>query len=397
MKTLKEHFHELPFRLLLLNLSDEEQQKIVKDRRAVCVNSKIFNADSKDKFLENCWQQWLGRFEEKAIDLRIFFEQKKGESPTEEWEKQAKSINIGKPSIDTTVCYHNEGTIQPPGQLNDNNKYFILYDRHAKLADNLKVQLLKRHFYEQIDKNSADFDLLFNAKTDQNPFLLLYELVEAGLMKILILDERVAEASTEIIYDMKGHYSNISNRGFRKYDGKSAGNFTRFDACWAAGIYLGTHISLDSDKPFIPLKNEIDSQHNHFLKIRFVKNEATSKIELYSLSNIMEWNGNKWSDNLWKDPQENVITIPPEQLIKLKIDCIVIHRTKLKELFEYWKEKEINFLDSLNIPKIIVTTGGGTVDFIDSSKWRILPTNAIKDYVLGSRPAKLNLTRRLTS
>jgi len=366
--SLKKLIHQLPYRLLLINASNDSE--FVTLRRAVKVSKDVFAVESKETFLENCWKKWLDRFGENNLDMRIFFQQKRDEEPTQKWSNAIKTLT--NQAMSATVCYLDQGAIQPTNDLSESNKYYILYDRHAKLAEKLKVSLLEKNFYEQIDKNSADFPLLFNARTEQKPFLFPYELAEAGLLKILILDERVAEATTDIL---GGYYDSILKNGFKKAGNncRNSNNITRFDACWAAGIYIGTHIS---DKP---LSREIDEKSNHYLKIKFEKERSSSHIKIKGTTNFAQWD-----DKLKKD-------------LDLRVDVMVIHRTKLKDLCDDWNSRRIDFLESLDVPKVIITTGGGVVDFVDPKKWQILPTNVIRDFVLSSSPAKLSLVRKIIS
>jgi hypothetical protein len=366
--SLKKLIHQLPYRLLLINASNDSE--FVTLRRAVKVSKDVFAVESKETFLENCWKKWLDRFGENNLDMRIFFQQKRDEEPTQQWSNAINTLT--NQAMSATVCYLDQGAIQPTNDLSEPNKYYILYDRHAKLAEKLKVNLLEKNFYEQIDKNSADFPLLFNARTEQKPFLFPYELAEAGLLKILILDERVAEASTDIL---GGYYDSILKNGFKKAGNncRNSNNITRFDACWAAGIYIGTHIS---DKP---LSREIDEKSNHYLKIKFEKEPSSSHIKIKGTTNFAQW-----GDKLQKD-------------LGLRVDVMVIHRTKLKDLCDDWNSRSIDFLESLDVPKVIITTGGGVVDFVDPKKWQILPTNVIRDFVLSSSPAKLSLVRKIIS
>lgn len=384
--------HQLPLRLLLLNYSSNNKCDIVKLRKGVCVAENIFNADSKEKFLENCWNNWLSHFSENNLDIRVFFEQNENEKQTSDWKKAIGTIcNSSDLKINATVCHlvmeNNSRRIEPSEEFNNMEKYYILYDRHAKLSEKLKVPLLRKNFYEQIDKNSSDFSLLFNARTDQNPFLFIYELAEAGLIKILILDERVCEVSTEKIDVAAGHYNEIVKKGFRTVGLNCENKITRFDACWAMGIYVGTHIGGPNGGPFQPLKGRIDHKCKcyHYLKVKFQYDVNSGLIQLKGTTNFAQWDTN---DVDMKPTEEK-----DQKDIDLNVDIMVIHRTKLKDLHDSWEKGD--FLELLNIPRVIITTGGGAVDFIDTKKWKVIPTNAIRDFILGSSPAKLCLLKRI--
>lgn len=387
--------HWLPLRTIMLdNSTDKNGLSYING--CVITSKYVFNINS-HTVIERCWLTWLkgklgDQFEK--IQLGVYFEQKDNEIPTKNWvEKNFQGH-----------CFYD---VESGGQILKSNKpdfpkdekLHILFDRHGgliKKATNIKF--IENNFYELIDKNNPDFNLLFTADIQSEPFMLHYEMIDAGMLNVLVIDERVAEVAYKPI-DNYTQYNELLEHGFYKpkHD-KTQHQCTIFDACWATHTYIATHLST-KENCFTPLSKEINPDTEHYLKVTFTKGESENKIVTKCEFNIMGYKCNpsfqgikvnKW---ICSDSQQNNET---SYSFHTKFDCLLIHRTKLDEILKQLKIDFDQFAQMIDIPKIYVVTGGGTVDFVeDQQKITILPTNIIKDFIMGSRPAKISLSQIL--
>ena len=394
LEVLKENYNHLPFRVLLIKSKLNNQPPLRKNFHLVEKTDFDVCIDS-NKFMLKCWDLWLQGFEGSNIELINYFEQKKNEKPTEEWidflsANHSKYCLIIKPQV---RYKDNNEEIVPKEILNEINSFYIMYDRHGGTLNKLGMNLIKGNFYEHIDKNNRDFDNIFNTKPKPS---FINELVEAGLTKILVVDERAAEASTELI---SGVNKVFNTKGFGQFGtGHEQNGVRKFDACWAAGIYLATHINTKSGgSEYEPLNREISGNDLHCLKIGF-KNKG-NKISITAETNFMESDeGNEFdkAEKKWKRNGNPITELLTQSNNDFKIDILVIHRTILKKISE--QMEVTNFIDKLDVSRILIITGGGVIDFIpEQKKPKIISTDILKNYIIGERPAKLSLVNSLCS
>jgi hypothetical protein len=157
---------------------------------------KVSNIDiNKVEILEHLYEAWLKKLRgiEKS-NVHLFFEQDKQTAPTEEFKtKYASTSNL--------KVYSNEDLNTGLTIADDKN---IFFDRHGGLISKLsneKSLVDINNAWILIDKNNPDFDYISRYDIENKTNLLGYELEEAGLLKVLIVDERVAEQSVRVIAD----------------------------------------------------------------------------------------------------------------------------------------------------------------------------------------------------
>lgn len=397
---IKNH-NQLPYRVLIIKANSKSKNQFSHRRNFHLVDkSYIENCNNTNELISKCWDAWLHSFGQSSIDLITYFEQTITEEPTKDWNNfittnQNKYCSIIKPQI----WYNNnkKNLVQSNIKLDNRDTFYILYDRHAKMAGNLCVSILDKHFYEQIDKNNLDFNTIFNTKEDKLNEIFINELVEAGLTNVLVIDERAAEASTELITDSGGDYCQINKRGFGKFSsGFNGRSILKFDACWAAKIFIATHICYNDSSKYIPLNKEIDEKNYNTLKIKFRK--GNGKIVIAAETNFMEWDEQVKYNGRWKKNGAEIKEAKKQPIRDFKVDLLIIHRTILKNILENTHWESIDFINGLDVSRILIVTGGGVVDFItEKEKPKIISTDILRNYIIGSRPAKLNLVKFITS
>ncbi len=348
--------------------------------------------------LYGCWVDRLSRGlsrddESNHLDARfqvhLYSEQSENESPTREF-KNCKSFSqhpffkvYSKEDLNVRVSFEAE-------------KRHIFFDRHGVMIKRFKRNLAdvkEKHCWILTDKNNPDLDYISRYDLDSSAEILPYELAEAGLLSVLIIDERAAEQSCRIIQPDNDDRRKIKEHhyGFTKFDLSAEKNkLTLFDTAWAVNVFIATHLNE------VALKGNIEPEEGdkHILRVDVTRDDIKYNTNITSLYGEYKKERGSW---------EITGEAPRLNPVELKPDILVIHRTKLKELIDRDKEaaeKEANkrapLIERLTskIRNVIVTTGSGTTHGIDGD-FKILPFSTLNELVLGKRVRKLRLSRIL--
>ena len=354
-----------------------------------------------EHLVEWCWEQWFKtKYPTTTSHLGVYFEQNELETPTKEWLNTVKNHDHSGPvSID--VHYHDiNHEISPP--VNPLNKGVDIYlDRHARLINNIRSQetdFIGANFWSLIDKNNPDFDLLISTDVTKSSSSLFYELVEMARMNILVVDERVTEAAHQNYLGDEKLRNLVTRGGFRKFHTNTSACQV-IDACWASNVHIATHFNGNPVSNNL-LCDEEKSKKHHFCKIDL--KPIGNRLEIETTTNhygrVATYKKIKplvygWHDSS-EEPIETYSMRDAYQKINIRYDALIIHRTILKKLME--EQPEMKILQSLDVQKIYVITGGGAIDFLpEDYRISILPSNILYDYILSKRPAKFSLCRKL--
>lgn len=154
-----------------------------------------------DQLLRWCWCEWLRRWEigedrRKAL-VYLYTESDEG---VERWHFEDRTPVFG----DVELNLYSEKDLDdeaPPEFPSDAADSLVVYDRHGGLLQAIDNRREARDRFQRptdfctsFDKNSTDFARLFYPpKRQESREYMLYELVEAGLLRVLVLDERLAK------------------------------------------------------------------------------------------------------------------------------------------------------------------------------------------------------------
>jgi hypothetical protein len=335
------------------------------------------------------YEQWNAHLSEsKKINFKVHltFQQSQVDKTTESFNNCAKLTS--HPFLE----FYTKEKLSSGVSFED-DKQHIFFDRHGAIIgtngftksfvkDNGNGNKGKNHCWILIDKNNTDFDYITRYDLT-NADLLAYELAEAGLLRILVIDERASEQSIRTVEDDDRRKLKPYRFGFDKFDLSEKNKLTLFDSAWAANVFIATHLNE------APLKNDIkiDDGDKHLLKVRIENNGINYDVNFTSLYGTYNPKTREekafWS---LKDSQ------PKFQSIELNPHILVIHRTKLKDLME----KDPNIVEKItqNIPNIIVTTGSSTTHGMKGD-FKILPFSTLNETLLGKRIQKLRLSKLL--
>lgn len=329
--------------------------------------------------IEHLYEVWLKKLrgDEKA-NVHLFFEQNNNTPPTQGFKTKYKNHQNLK-------IYSNEDLNTGITIENEKNVFF---DRHGGLIGKFSKEksfVDTNHSWILIDKNNPDFDYISRYDIENKTNLLAYELEEAGLLKVLVIDERVAEQSVRTINDtdQASKLREEQRSDFWKWEKQNSKfNLTLFDLAWASNVFLATHLGEAE------LKQKINEQTEHCLKVKF--NKGVIELETNIPSHSACRKNQKWNDK----KTGNEISSSQSETISIKPDVMIIHRTKLKELLtsnSNFVKELLNKNEGINL---VVTTGSGTTHGIEGD-YKILPFGTLSKLILGKRINKLQLSKTL--
>jgi hypothetical protein len=370
---------------LLINSCNVEENQFVKSGKCILFNDPaLFQVTDADELIARCWRIWLSRWTGQGteVGVHLYLDQQKNDSPTKEWILKEEIINERLHGIAKFSTWFTEGSSKKSKlkRISDNH---ILYDRHGWLLKSdytlAGLNFLNSNSYHLIDKNSRDFDRIFNANIGQENTELPFELIESGMFRILLIDERVQERSLISLKSGNDREWQVERNGFEK------GEFNLFDALWASKIFCVSHISV-SGGPEVPLKTETDDAKDYYLKLYISKNE-NGEVKISFKQNFETWNI-AYPQDIVKEE------FTSSDIAELNVDAIIIHRTILKDLIAKLGDDLIDKI-SQQIPFFYITTGGGVAHDVKYDL-NIIPFATIQDCILNNnRIAKLGLTQTL--
>ena len=404
---IEDLLRQLPFRIIISG--DMKDMHIFNaEKRFVSVENPPLG-NSPEECLKLLWEIWLGRWctknkiEDFGVD--IYLQQKKDERPTTRWIKYANEFNKDTSSnVDLRIW---EGISNPSNcqiettrstQASKSRRLF--FDRHAILSKKIGGEIgAPNNRYIILDKANSDFEHIFNPPTSR-PWVFPYQLIEAGLLNMLIIDERIAERSLEEM-PIDGHSDELS-KTFRGETNYSKGPLLSWYAAQKAGLFIGTHLVIKNDSNTTGTLTEKDKtvclcpqkweetikkfQHESApylpkMEICIKLNSKNSCVSL-SVTRSME-------DITNKSSLEN-------ELID-NIDMVIVHQGVL-DVVDAKKKPEFNLLKCLKeyFPWTIVESGRGIPPEVQRSRQdKFVSFSVIGNSVRNGRIGKVGLTKTM--
>lgn len=352
----------LPFRVLLNSLESEINgckndwiTELIINRRLQLVIEKLDKSNiSTNNFdfnlLKRSWASWLKKWEkEKNINLILYFEDK---TIYDKWVE--KKINDKIENSRFKVIYSTENKDKTNGskmlfscdedeikKLFSENNFNIIYDHHGTLSKVLKelngnISFIFNNSYFQFDKSSTDFQsFYFPSDNVEENVLFLFKAMEAGLMNIAIVDERICEKA-----DYRDPHIETINR---------FGN-------------VGFETE-DNTKIYNSYFKDLLNYGRTFLITEFNGSDLAKGAKNISVKNVN-------SDCIIKNPEYWLKQIT-------NFDALIIHRTYLDEAItnltkncsddKSMKKVKTDFMKFLNLIfcNVIITSGGGIPHSLD--------------------------------
>lgn len=316
---------------------------------------KILNSDI-ESIEDKIWKLWIeGLLNKKGLDsagLVLFFQQEKNEEPTKSWIEKANVQDNNK--LKLTVMYKGEMKNEIAGDFSSN---LLVYDRHFGAYSSIPRDRII--FHEAYDKGSADFTMIFQ------PFIsdkIIFELIESALIKVVLVDERIAEFCHEEM--------NIENYAVEAYGSKK-----RIDVCFGAGILIITHMNINGIT--LPIHKNVEG------KMPAICLRFDSKIEDKYYSDFAILHCKDMKCNTCKGTKID------------DLDVIVIHQGLIDNLiFRGIDSRMLINTIVRKIPHIFIDSGRGLPQNIEKNV-KFIPYSFLESHVMGEKIAKHRLVNSL--
>jgi SAM-dependent methyltransferase len=380
--------HCLPYRIIIV--SGESNLDIKNIYGALYVKKSIDDVgiDQLDynKIISWLWENWLNRWSKLIPEgmtdvINIYFDQDRKLEPTCSWINIGHMMNEKSKKLKLITWYKNEfdGSAKHEQKLYKEKDYRqIVLDRHSGISTSLLEEINAtdklEHSLFHIDKLSPDFSTIssikcppYNSRANELP----YKIAEAGYMKILIVDERIAAQSFSERERLapgekeEQRREQSSQKLYRKICKGKLDNIYSWHHCLSAKIFVCTHFSVNAE----PLK--LFSSSNDY--------GSYLKIEMNEMGMV----------------KSMVLAIDQNCKIDLnygEFDMMIIH----KGILDRWNHaiKSIEqFTETIRekIPFLIIESGRGIPSTISQND-KFLPFSIISQYIKGSVIGKLGLT-----
>jgi hypothetical protein len=381
---------KFPFRMLVLtgkvDTLSADLPRSVQPVAETLVTSKLEQMGSYE-IMQWAWRHWLRRWldndgKEKVAAVNIYLDQGGSDDPTVRWAKHAEQFNSSSDRVQLRVFEQNGlGVARSlnrirPADIN------IIYDRHRGLRDALysQIQGSPDWSYLLLEKQSPDFTTLFSPKFpaagDTRHWTLPWELAEAGLLRVLVVDERAAEFSLDNLDDEVADVL-LGLMGAALPEGVPGevreNQILKWHLAWASKIYICTHFAVGQEPE--PLHDEVANWEGAFPYLKVRVDKTKGRLAPYEMS---------------------VLGAKAEEL---KADMVLIHQGVIDE----WRNrvegfKQDEFLKGLkkHFPFVVVESGRGIPPTL-SAEEKFLPFSLLQHNVLGNVVGKYGLTRILMS
>lgn len=408
VNSLKQYRHLLPFRILQIDPTSAGKLPEVTSEGDLFVAEEDvlsdLNTDS-EKFIHNLWQVWLQRWNQSnrkdkmpCAGLDVYLGQKGDTFPTTLWKDKIEDL-IKEPHSTLPIRLWGQNKSVVSIITGDKDKVpasRVLFDRHGELLDKTK-KLTDQDAYIMLDKLSPDFSKVFQPPAS-DPWVFPYELIEAGLLRVLILDERVAERAVKSIRSSDADVDKIASCLVGKYGFNPA----YWHVAKRSRVLIGTHLlfspdgetSHDDDKNSV-LKGAIHAQSFNDQYDRYIADDKNSDENMKSTCPKLCLDVSDKKVDIFINPtgreSDGESARPLEEY---GIDILLIHQGIIDNLPDSWS-KENKFIKRLRkfIPWVIVESGRGIPPEVQKSKEKFLPFSVVDHWLDGARVGKLSLAQ----
>jgi len=322
---------------------------------------------------------------EHASRFNKFYDKKRHPWQCRVWNKTAGMGFEPCPGKDTMPAWNGGGE---RGRLVlDRHGLFSAYS--GKEANDLHDRLLV------LDKANADFDILFNPSSFDTIF---YELIEAGSLNVLVLDERLAQKSMQLLEGETGDRPST----LRCLVGREDLRSTFWHVAARAGVFIATHINVKG-KPIeetaeTAMPFDVAGSAYKKRKDRWGKGGAcpSLKLEIDLDETVISKTEEQRAGPKNQNENEN-LEVDPESLCDLdNIDIVLVHQGILDRVRNYYSNGTA-FVEALHkkFPWVIIESGRGIPPDVQRKQDKFLPYSVVEMPFTGKRVAKLTLIRQI--
>jgi SAM-dependent methyltransferase len=150
--------------------------------------------------IENTYETWIKKISEDQTSkyfIIIYFEEDESNQVVREWQNIANRVNEKDNSLIHLIILCKNDKEEKIKGISPDKTIMFLRHRGTGLDSALKNEIddVKKSclYYEQIEKTSPIFDILWNTYDNGDVYMFLLKLIECSLLRILVIDERVAQ------------------------------------------------------------------------------------------------------------------------------------------------------------------------------------------------------------
>lgn len=381
---------KFPFRVLVLTGKDDTVlADLPRSTRPVpeTFNTAKLEQMGPGELMLWAWRQWVGRWlgqgeAQRVAAVNVYLDQAVGDEPTARWADYAKRFNRMSEPVQLRIFGQDRlGVAQALNQIRPAHVN-VMYDRHRGLRDALyeEVESSSAWSYMLLEKHSPDFTTLFSPKfpnpREARHWTLPWEMAEAGLLRVLVVDERAAEFSLDGLDDevagvLMGLMGATSPDGVP--DEVREEQILKWHLAWASKTYICTHFAVGREPE--PLHDKVTQHQEPFPYLKMRVDRTGQTVEPY------------------------LVSVLGESTSELRADMILIHQGVIDE----WRNRDAEFrqdefLTGLkqHFPFVVVESGRGIPPTLSVHE-KFLPFSLLQHNVLGTVVGKYGLTRVLMS
>jgi hypothetical protein len=320
----------------------------------------------------------VGTERRNVASLKVYLQQRESDEPTRRWVHHANRFNENSQAVHVVIGGQDEaGQYTPLMDWKVVGGPEVMYDRHGDMLAARAAAATSGDVtsYVTLSKDSPDFTPLFSGSfpSGDERWLFPYELAEAGLLRVLVVDERIAESSCEIASDPNGDAA--MEKWGKMLQARGAPDegvlLRRWHIGWLANVFICTHFGFDN--PAEPLHPSIARR-------------AAAEPLMPSLSVEI---GDRAAFRV--SPFNSAA---PDDCAPV-FDVVLIHQGVL----DNWCRGDTRrCLDTLrrHVGAVVVESGRGMPLTLPAGE-RFLPFSVIQHFLLGRHVGKFGLTRSLMS
>lgn len=395
--TLHELLPYLPVRVVVAPSRDETSSLVAfveqETQKRVVVAGEAAPWEDPGAALIWAWEAWLSRWSvdrDDPVHVHVHLDQECTEEPTSSWIKAGRELNRengpvrlcvwGKSDSEVVSCMGSTQTM-----MLGKHRTEVVYDRHASLClDHAPAPLIfvdERRALSLLEKRSSDFNALFS-QTPQSFPTLAWRLAEAGLLRVLVIDERLASRSMQSLAGPASADANKASDGYFDLNHCDSTRLKLWHAAWASNVYFCTRFCITGGEPLR------DSQMTVFDES---KQPRTPRLEVVvSLPEVrFSWDGGGAHQGTHLTPD---ILLIHKGVIDKSVDKAALRD---KGLPEYPRKAIVDALLRA-APVVVVVSGRGDPHTFDSTlppEVRFMPFATAEGLLVDPVPAKLTLAQ----
>ena len=380
----------LPFRIIRVNGDFDRRDLIIRENSGdVLVKNNPFLLSAGEltpnRLHKQLWKTWLDgiRADHKSVTVGVYLDVGSEDARYKKWAKSTEWFNEDRSGSVSMCVQGTQGAIK--GDLANAASVCVGFDRHGYIR--MGEYLKPIDCYEVFAKGSPDYSEIMSSVLPINSesfWALPYAMAEAGLLRILVIDERFAE------WAMTEYGNNKDNKDFevlKRLRGKELGQSTPclWHMAWRAKIFIATHLGVGEEPPR-PLHP--DSYARAEKSSNGKGQEAKTACPRLELRLT-----NKGLKLLKMDALGNGVNLSDDMA---PFDIVVIHQGVLEtHCSDEHQEQALGDWITKSNPWLVIESGRGIPPKIQKRAIRFLSFSALEQALTVNGIGKLVLTRRL--